>query len=276
MLEEYLSEKQKRKRRRRRFFLGIAGCVILFALLLLAVWIVTESPFFQVHAIVIQGNHVVASSDIMMVLQGNAALHQTFWPSFLGENNILFWPNAVASSVLAAVPQLGGLAIEKNYTDHDIVVTATERQPFAIWCAMPPNDTNGNPTGNESCFWFDDTGTLFAEAFDTEGNEIFAVHDYSGSPIVLGGTILPDIFVQNMISIMDVLKKSGLVIQNIAVNNMELQEVDVTTYNGPTIYFSLRFDAEEDLPVLTGLMAQPNFDTLHYIDFRTENRAYYE
>ena len=75
---------------------------------------------------------------------------------------------------------------------------------------------------------------------------------------------------------MGAIKASGLTVEEIALHDIGLEEVDVSTYNGPVIYFSLRFNAMEDLPVLQQLLAKPNFNSLQYIDFRTENRAYYK
>lgn len=275
MLEEYLSEKQKKRKRRRRMLWVLAAAVFVFLLLLSACWIVTESPIFRIDHFSVTGNRVVASGDILTLVRASAARHRTFWSSILGADNMLVWPSALSASDIASVPQVANIALEKNYGNHTLTAVVTERQPFAIWCEMPPMDVNGNPSGNESCFWFDDTGTLFANAFDTAGNEIFAVHDYSQSGLGINEKMLPDIFIANMISILDVLKTSGLTVKEIALNDLALQEIDVTTYNGPTIYFSLRFGAMEDLPVLQEFMAKPNFGALQYVDFRTENRAYY-
>jgi hypothetical protein len=141
---------------------------------------------------------------------------------------------------------------------------------------MPPLDANGNPSGDESCFWFDNTGTLFQKAFDTEGSELFAVHDYAQTGLGVGGKILPDLFISNLISILDTIEASSLTIKEIALNDLSLEEIDVSTYNGPMLYFSLRFSASEDLPVLQELMEKPGFSSLQYVDFRTENRAYYK
>lgn len=276
MIEEYLSEKYKKKQRRRRFFWGTAAGFSAGIVLLGAFWIVVESPLFHIDRFVITGNQVVASSDIMALLQSDAAAHRTFWSSLLGMRNLLIWPNAIATSEAASIPEVASISLEKDYGNHTLVASVTERKPLAIWCEMPPNDASGNPSGNESCFWFDDTGTLFARAFDTAGPEIYAVHDYSGTGLSINGKILPDAFVGNMVSILDALRQSGIVVKEIALNNLALQEIDVTTYNGPTLYFSLRFSALEDLPVLQDFMAKPNFDSLQYVDFRTENRAYYK
>lgn len=276
MLEEYLSEKYKKKRRRHRFFWGIAAGVFAFALLLGAFWVVAESPVFRIDRFVVTGNEVVASSDIMALLQSDAAAHRTFWSSLLGTRNLLIWPNAIATSEAASIPEIASVSLEKDFGNHTLVASVTERKPLAIWCEMPGTNASGDPSGNESCFWFDDTGTIFARAFDTAGPEIFAVHDYSQTGLHINGKILPDIFTGNMISILDALRQSGIVVKEIALNNLALQEIDVATYNGPTLYFSLRFSALEDLPVLQELMAKPNFGSLQYVDFRTENRAYYK
>ncbi len=171
-------------------------------------------------------------------------------------------------------------------------VTVTERQPFAIWCEMPHyaarvdaagvgNATStagdlGNPITNEECFWFDASGTLFEKAYDTEGSALFAVHDYSQAGLGLTQQILPNIFITNFMSILDVVKQSGLTVKEIALKDLNLQEIDVATYEGPDVYFSLRFSAANDLPVLTNLMAKPGFAKLQYVDFRVENRAYYK
>jgi hypothetical protein len=276
MLEEYLSEKQKKKRERERQLWGLAIIIAVFAVCLFATWIVTSSPIFHIDHFAVTGNHAVASGDIVTLLFASSGIHRTLLAASLGINNMLIWPQTIATSVVALVPQLSSVTLQKNYANHTLLAVATERVPLAIWCFMPKIDTNGNPLGDEFCYWFDDTGTLFQKAFDTEGSALFAVHDYAQSGLGLGGEILPDIFVPNMLSILDTVKASGLTVKEIALNDLTLEEIDVSTYNGPDIYFSLRFSAAEDLPVLQELMQKSNFASLQYVDFRTENRAYYK
>ena len=250
--------------------------ILVFGAVLFVFWIVAESPVFRIDHVVVTGNLAVMSDDVTTLLQASMARHPTIWSSLLGTHNMLIWPEALASSDVALVPQLAGVTLQKNYADHMIVASVTERKPVAIWCEMPAMDANGNPSGDESCFWFDDTGMLFQKAFDTEGSELFAVHDYSQKGLGLGGNILPDIFVPNMLSILGTVKASGVTAKEIALNDLSLQEVDVLTYDGPALYFSLRFSAEEDLQALQQLMAKPGFDSLQYVDLRTENRMYYK
>ncbi len=276
MIEDYLSEKQKKRKARHRELWWLVAVLAVFGICLFAAWIVTRSPLFRIDHFVVTGNRAVASDDVVTLLWASTARHRTFLAASLGINNMLTWPRALATSDVALVPQLSGVALQKNYTSHTLLAVVTERVPVAIWCLMPKTDENGNPIGDEFCYWFDDTGTLFQKAFDTEGSALFAVHDYAQSGLEIGEKILPDLFVPNMLSILGAIKASGLTVKEIALNDIGLEEIDVSTYNGPDIYFSLRFSADEDLPVLQELVQKPTFPSLQYVDFRTENRAYYK
>jgi hypothetical protein len=276
MLQDFLSEKQKKKRKRRQeIFLAVA--VVIIVLVMLGFWwLLFRSPILQMRQVVVQGNHNVASGDVVALLNASILKEHNFAKFLFGPDNMLAWPRTIASSDLAAAPGILGITLAKDYWTHTITATVGVREPFAIWCDMPKNNAEGNPEGNEACFWFDGTGTMFEGAFDTEGSALFAIHDYSQGNAALGGKILPNIFVPNLMSILNVLRQSNLDIEEVALQDISLQEIDISTYNGPAIYFSLRFPADEDLSVLQNLMTQPNFSTLQYVDFRVENRAYYK
>ena len=280
MIEDFLSEKHKKKKKKRQQFVLIAVAAGVAIAVAFVAWFFVWSPIFRLEHVVVTGERTVSSTDIMAVLYKDAADHHGLTQVILGQKNILAWPNVIASGSFAAFPQIADMTIAKDYWGHTITATVTERQPFAIWCMMPPTDTNGDPEGDEACYWFDEYGTMFANAFDTEGNAIFAIHDYAQGNATgtsaLGEAVLPDFFVPNLISILGVLRQSGLNIKDIALNDASLEEIDVSTYDGPEIYFSLRFPSDEDLPVLESLMAKPGFGVMQYIDFRVENRAYYK
>jgi hypothetical protein len=100
--------------------------------------------------------------------------------------------------------------------------------------------------------------------------------DSAQSPRGLNQKVLSDEFLPNFISIMNVLRESGLAVRSIELNDLSLQEVDVLTANGPEIYFSLQFPADEYLPIIQKLMLQSTFNTLQYVDCRTQNRLFYK
>jgi hypothetical protein len=92
----------------------------------------------------------------------------------------------------------------------------------------------------------------------------------------LNAKILPESFVSNLISILSVLRHTGLEVKTVELKDLSLEEVTVTTANGPSLYFSLRFAADNYLTVIQSLMARSGFGKLQYIDCRTENRVYYK
>lgn len=215
---------------------------------------------------------MVPSGAVVSLIQ-SAALppgRRPWYKSFIGYADMFMWPDTLSSNTLALIPQLASVSISKDYFTNTITASVTERQPFAIWCFVP------KANGNEQCFWFDQTGTMFERTFDTQGGAIMVVHDYSQNPTGLNEKVLPAEFTANMISILNVIKATGLNINTIDLNDLSLEEIDITTNNGPALYFSLRFPADEDLPVIQSLMAQGGFDAIQYIDCRTENRVYYK
>ena len=99
---------------------------------------------------------------------------------------------------------------------------------------MPATST----LSGEQCFWFDNQGIAFSNTLDTEGGAITVIHDYSQDNVALDGRpILPAEFVPNLISIVNAIKTSGLDVRQIALNDLSLEQINVTTANGPAIYF---------------------------------------
>lgn len=272
-IDRYVADRRKKQKKRRKYFWSIAGFLVLYFILLGIFLFVVRSPAFQAEKITVQGESAVSQAQILnllhaSVLRKDASLNEpnSGLKAFLGFNNLFIWPDTLPSSTVADIPQLSAITISKDYFLHTITVTATERQPFAVWCLMS--------TGQ--CYWFDYQGTVFAPAEDTEGNAITVIHDYSQKSLAINGSVLPSEFVPNLISIINVLKQSNINAEDIALNDLSLQQINITTANGPMLYFSLRFSADEDLGVLQNLMAQGGFDKLQYVDFTVENRAYYK
>ncbi len=270
--DSYLSEKQRRRRKRRRYLYAAAAAAIAYASIVGLAWFFLRAPLFRVDAVTVTGESTVSAGDAIALVQSAALRDRGFlyWKAFLGYRNMLVWPSALSAADLAWNPRLSAVTLSKDYLSHTITIKVTERAPFGIWCFVPSGGAN------ESCYWFDDTGFMFARTLDTQGNLIYVVHDSSQADRGLAREILPDEFAPNLLSIINVLRASGIGVQDIALKDLSLEEVDVATAEGPALYFSMRFPADEDLPVLENLMAKPDFSKLQYVDFRVENRAYYK
>ncbi len=291
----YISDRKKKRKRVRAYLFTALGLIVLYALFFCGQWLIFHSPLFSVDNVVVEGNTAVASSSIITLAQASALPAHSMFRAALTFDNMLLWPDAISQSELRTIPQLATAIVSKDYFSHTVTITVTERAPFGIWCfSAPPGGaalaadeasaaSSSVPAiagiaanSGASCYWFDDTGTIFEKADETQGNLVFVVYDSAQGLRGLDQKVLSDEFLSNFISIMNVLHESGLAVRAIELNNLELEEVDVLTANGPAIYFSLQFPADEYLPIIQKLMLQPNFSSLQYIDCRTQNRLFYK
>jgi len=265
--------KEKRKRRR-RYVVALATFFAVYFVLLGAEWIILKSPFFRIQTVTYQGNATVPSSDISALFTG-AMLHGKWgWVNaLLGSGNMLSWPDELASADLVFNPVLKSVSVEKDYTGRSLTITTEERTAYGMWCDMDQGSgTTSTPSG---CNWFDKDGVMFKRAIAATGGLILTVHDYSQHNLGLGSKVLPDEFLANVFSIFSVLQQGDLNVREIRLNNLALQEMEVDTYEGPRLYFSLRFPSDNDLAALKNFTEKPGFANLQYLDFRVENRVYY-
>jgi hypothetical protein len=179
------------------------------------------------------------------------------------------WPAELTKKDLELLPSLSEVKIAKDYREHRITVKVKEKKFFGIWCS--------EKTSPPQCAWFDEGGVVIGRAPDVLGNLIIRVGDYSSDLKKSGDKILPSHFLPNLFSIFYVLEKSGLGIEEIRIDNLDLQELLVRTREGPELYFSLRLPANATLAVINSLRQskRENFNSFEYVDFRVENRAYY-
>ena len=285
----YISDQKRKRRRRRAYFFTAIGLVILYAIFFATQWLILGSPVFRVDHVVVQGTSAIASADVIALAEASALPSHSFFRSALTFGNMLLWPETIPQKELDLIPQLASANISKDFFSHTVTITVAERKPFGIWCFSVPPDAAASARASIAtatsttatdvsapCYWFDDTGTIFEKAGETQGDLVFTVYDHAQSPRGLDQKVLSDEFLPNFISVMDVLRGSGIAVQAVELNDLSLEEVDVLTANGPELYFSLQFPADEYLPVIQKLMAQSNFDDLQYVDCRTESRVFYK
>jgi hypothetical protein len=271
----YVSDRRKKRKRIRAYFFTAAGLVVLYGIFFVGQWFIFHSPVFRVDSVVVQGNSAVASADVVALAEAAAMPGHNIFGAAATFRNMLLWPDVIPEQDLAMIPQLATATVSKDYFSHTVTITVTERSPFGIWCFAAAT-SSAAANFSAPCYWFDDTGTIFQKAGETQGDLVSVVYDSAQSPRGLDQKVLPDEFLENFISIMDVLKGSGLAVRAIELEDLSLEEVDVLTANGPTVYFSLQFPADEYLGVIQKLMLQPNFDKLQYIDCTTQNRLFYK
>lgn len=283
--QHYLSDLPKRRRRRRVILWLISLGILLWLFVFGMFWILFQSPFFRIQEVRVEGNSTVAEADIRGVID-RAIFHQKGWRGiFPVVSRIFSWPDRLTDSDLAFLPRLKEVVIQKNYPARRIAVRVVEREPLGIWCfagnaQVAVAATSTGPHAPFECGWFDREGVLFERAPRAEGSLIQSVDDYSGSAFHLRSTVLPSEFMAPFFSVLQVIRASGVSAKEIRVEDLELAELKVKTYEGPELYFSLRFPADFALPALQSLFTPSTssvpFANLNYVDFRVEHRAYYK
>ncbi len=267
----YLSERERRirSRRRRLFFMYISGIVGLGIIGI--VWVVRYAPIFDVKHIVVEGNAYVSSDAILAVARTFAL--GSFWGKLLGIERIFAWPEGKEAR-LAFLPAVAEFTLSRSFRSQTVYIVVKERVPRGIWCLI---QTRG-------CWWFDSKGILFARTLDGEGGLLNTVHDYSGRTLGVGMPVLQDSLMANLLTIFEVLRANGVPSQEVRLENQESEEVQVITYNGPRLYFSLRFPLGRGAQVMKEIFSDtrsssggfPPLKNLEYVDFRVENRVYYK
>jgi cell division septal protein FtsQ len=266
--EVYLPEIQRRRLRRRRKIIAGAVFICVYFLGVGLLWFILWSPVLRVKNFELLGSGGVSREDLFNLLRWQVMDRQ--WKHFLGFDNILVWPESLPPEKLKYLPALKSLKIHKDYREGLLRITILERSPFGIWCFVKPEVPE--------CFWFDEEGVILSRAPLAEGSLIPAVNDYSRGGLGVGAKILAENQIPNLFSIFRVLAAARLGIKEIRLEDIALWEVRVSTYEGPELYFSLRFPADGAFAVLQSLRSPSGtaaFDKLDYIDFRSENRAYY-
>ena len=151
--------------------------------------------------------------------------------------------------------------VSRNFFTRKIKVSVTEREQYGQWC-----------NSDFECFWFDREGVLFFRAPRASGSLVRVVT----SPYIIseGDTVLPQRFLGNFLSILNLLDDLDLRVSNIEIENLAQQEMTVyaSNYNVP-VMFSLRDDPEFTRDALNKL--KEDFGRLSYIDLRSSNRAFY-
>lgn len=247
----------KRERQARIKLYLLAWGIALFSLGLF--YLAMDSKAFKVKAFNITGSNQLADDTILEIL-GNVALQRKI-EKFLGTKNLLAWnasrPNVSGTALLDA-------QIDRDWLKQEVNIKVKERERLAIWCDK-----------SKTCYWIDQEGTAFDPAPETEGSLILTVHDIRGKNTMPGKKIIEDRFLTNLIKILIGIQELKIPVKK-AIFDDKLQEIGVTAYSRPDLFFSIRFDPALNLSSLRSLQEKGELQKAKYIDLRVENRIYYK
>ncbi|MEY4731439.1 MAG: hypothetical protein RL681_385 [Candidatus Parcubacteria bacterium] len=270
----YLAEREERRQKnRRRFRIGVAG-IVGVAILIGSFWLALRSPFVAVQEIRITGNVRIPRDEIEHALLG-AFGGRSLIARMIGLHHVFAWPGHLVVERPDFLPELERIEITRRFFARRIDVSVTEREPAGIWCLRKKDPVQ--------CFWFAKDGALYAPSPEAEGSLIYTISDYASEGVSAGSAALLEDEMRRVMEILNVLSVSGLRMREIRYEDPALQELRVATYDGPSLYFSLRFSPAYAAEAIRSLREDdaagklhPAFSALQYVDFRVENRVYYQ
>ena len=255
----YLEQNQFYKRQR-NFRIKIYLYFSVFFLVLIGIfYIVFFSPIFKVREFRISGQDRLSDGSVLKILE--PLVLNSRLSDFLGKENLLAWSrqdlNLPGTSLLSA-------KIRRDWIRQAVLIDIKERVPLGIWCGK---------TG--SCYWLDEHGIAFEEAPETEGSLILIVYDNGAESIALNKRVAEERFSKNLTDILKAISKMSMPVKKITFDKI-LQELHIATYEGPDLFFSIRFNPELNIASFRSLQEKGTLKGMQYIDLRVENKIFYK
>lgn len=253
---------------RRRFVVGI-GILICVAGIFFGVWYgIFIASWGAVKEIRVSGTRMVSEA---VVTQAVVSYFSTGIRRFMGSDRVAFWIGTGGSidTAFKTIPGLDRVDIKTDVVNRSVRIVVRERVLQGIWCG-----TTREPQEN-TCFAFDETGFLFALAPKPEGTLITRIEDTQTRTI--GQYLLAerDWFTQIQHTLAGIAEAKHT-ITAVVVTDVGLREWEVHLPSGTVFRFSFMAPIAAITPVLNSLAERVQIETLSYIDFRVQNRIYYQ
>ena len=254
--------------RRRRVRVGIVFCVlVVLALIGYGIHYVSYLPQFSIQSVTVVGAQQVSPrlvSEYAQTILDDGSYH------FLSRKNILLYPGvAIERAIANYFPRIASASVSRpDFSSTDLVVTVTERQLFALWCASP-----------DTCYQMDNGGFIFASASSTSATSTeYIFHGgiaTSTSPI---GQTFVSAHLPALTALLTELGQAGFTPDGASVDNDT--DFSVPLQSGYLIKGSFGENADtlvKNLQLVLGSDAlQGNTDQLEYVDLRFGDRVYYK
>ncbi len=266
-MEIYINSKKKHRANVSPIKTALTGGMI-FGAIGLFVYAVFFSPLFSVKEIGVSGSTGIPGDEIKNSISYFLMDRGKIFP-LLGEKNMFFWDcgEKEISAVENKFPFIESLKIDRDFLARKVLISVAERQRYGIACESISD-------AEKKCFWFDRSGIAFAVAPAAEGGLVNKIEVNPDVKIELGRPIAAETEMKNLITIFDVLDRSGLRIKSLVITDPALGEARTVPGVSPEILFSLKNDSSFALPAIEKLKER-GLEKYSYIDLRVESRLYY-
>ena len=258
-MQAYLDQNQLLKQRRNFRIKLYFGIFFIFLFFIALLYILRYSTVFQARDFRIIGNQQLSKEVILDTLKPLVLNNR--WEEFLGWQNLIVWNrdnvDFNGTALLAA-------EIDRDWLRQSVNITIKERERLAIWCGI-----------NSYCYWIDNEATAFEPAPETEGSLVLTINDPQNKKIVLGNKVIEERFVKNLNIILSAILELKIPVKKI-VFERNLLDLNLESYFGPDLLFSVRFDPSLNLASLRSVLETADIKRMQYVDLRVENRIYYK
>ena len=220
------------------------------------------SPFFHEQKIIISGTNNVRENEIK-----NEVIYTL--PKKIGffetKNVFLADLGKISSEIISKFPRISKISISRNFR-REIIVAVSERKSEGILC----NSTN--------CFYYDNSGNIFEEAF-----EDFRPKIKTESPeyaIKIGGNELPEKIIKAVSETQKILSENFSVKDIDFIISQDAKNLTAETSEGWKVFFESESDIESQIVNLSLLLketiAEKERQKLDYIDLRYGSKIFYK
>ena len=258
------------RRRRLRLVLAVSAGIVTLGLIY-GLHALSYAERFTIQTIVVKGADKMPSDVVASYVRSQ--LDDGRW-HFLSRSNIFLYHKAAIEHALAVnFPRVLSASMGRGAPlSSELIVTISERQPFALWCAQISDPV-------ESCSIVDERGYFFADNTDlsehTSTSYIFS-GGILGAPTI-GNTLAPG-HLAGIVALLNLLTSAGYTPKDIAIQSD--RDLFITLQQGFYIKVSYGEDGVQLVRnlqlILTSATLLHKEAELEYIDLRFGNRIYYK
>lgn len=200
--------------------IGIVLGVVAFVSVVVALILLAKFEPLQIRDVNVEGSVSVPSSEVvsraMDMLDG-------YYAGLIPRSNVFFYPKQeMTEAFIAKYPRLSGVNLSRS--GRTLVVTLIERAPVAVICGNSAVNAGENASGDDECFFSDETGYLLALAPKSSGSGDLSSSLYRtihiDKPLVVGVVPISAALLADMLHFADRLSsKLGYPIQSLTLRS---------------------------------------------------------
>ncbi|MCX6810654.1 MAG: FtsQ-type POTRA domain-containing protein [Candidatus Berkelbacteria bacterium] len=226
------------------------GNIFLILLILVALWLIYYSSFFKIKEIIIEGNTLVPSQQIL----NNVTT---------GQNIFRFSISSAQERIMESSPMIADVAIYRGIPNA-LKIVVLERKPQMVWLSA----------GNY--YLVDDAGVVDKQISSDEFVNLIHVSDQKNMPVKIGEQLISAGF----ISFAENISNKFFIITNIHPTGYYITETTFDIYVQTDAGFYVKFDTirnvDKQLENLKNIIIAYRPNIHEYIDVRINGWAYYK